>query len=436
MPSTSTRRDSPAAQAASGSRTSSHAPDVSRSDLPAGAPSRSTPPSSASAAAAVRDRPSSRASAGVDPHSGQALGDRHRPLVISRSGASSPLTCACPTVSKSKPNSDKRTSRIAPPTTAGSATLNTGHQPIDRKSTTWPRSGPGAPEEPVDEVAQRPAEDHAEPDRPPRRDQSAAHPDDADHHTGRDQRQHPGVAGGHRERRAGIAHQRPGDGVTDDRHRLAGREQPDGEHLGDDVEGQNHGRRPSSKQPRRGGCASAGRPSAPLGRGSVPRPAGFVSHSPIIPRAVDSLGAGMIRHEPHRRRSPPAGRSPPAPTTDGVLRPTRDRRRAGRGLPRRRSRRPDERRQLAAHPRGLGRDRARPSERGRRGCRRRRRHPRHRHHGGDRAVAGPDLRRRRTRGADRRAAQRRRARRRRAAPICATRWRWRPARRPADSACW
>src|SRR5947209_10313726 len=33
---------------------------------------------------------------------------------------------------------------MAPPTTDGSATLNTGHQPTDKKSTTWPRSGPGA----------------------------------------------------------------------------------------------------------------------------------------------------------------------------------------------------------------------------------------------------------------------------------------------------
>ena len=41
-------------------------------------------------------------------------------------------------------------------------------------------------------------------------------------------------------------------------------------------------------------------------------------------------------------------------------------------------------------------------------------HARHRHHGGDRAVAGADLRRRRPRGAHRRAAQRGRARRRRA----------------------
>src|SRR5258707_7700423 len=49
-----------------------------------------------------------------------------------------------PTVSKSNPKIDRMTSRMAPPTTDGSATLNTGHQPTERKSTTWPRSGPGA----------------------------------------------------------------------------------------------------------------------------------------------------------------------------------------------------------------------------------------------------------------------------------------------------
>ena len=48
-----------------------------------------------------------------------------------------------PTVSKSNPSADNVTRRIAPPTTDGSATLNTGHQPIDKKSTTCPRSGPG-----------------------------------------------------------------------------------------------------------------------------------------------------------------------------------------------------------------------------------------------------------------------------------------------------
>ena len=45
----------------SGSVTLSQAPPVSRSDLPAGTPSISTPPSSATAAAAVRDTPSRRA---------------------------------------------------------------------------------------------------------------------------------------------------------------------------------------------------------------------------------------------------------------------------------------------------------------------------------------------------------------------------------------
>src|SRR5271165_1310717 len=44
----------------SGRRTCSQAPAARRSDLPAGTPSNSTPPSSASAAAAVRDKPSNR----------------------------------------------------------------------------------------------------------------------------------------------------------------------------------------------------------------------------------------------------------------------------------------------------------------------------------------------------------------------------------------
>src|SRR5271156_2265822 len=39
---------------------------------------------------------------------------------------------------------ESTTSKMAPPTTDGSATLNTGHQPTDRKSTTCPCSGPGA----------------------------------------------------------------------------------------------------------------------------------------------------------------------------------------------------------------------------------------------------------------------------------------------------
>ena len=75
---------------------------------------------------------------GVDAHPRQSLRDRHRARRHSDGSA-----LRRPTVSKSKPNSDKATSRIAPPTTEGSATLNTGHQPMDRKSTTCPRNGPG-----------------------------------------------------------------------------------------------------------------------------------------------------------------------------------------------------------------------------------------------------------------------------------------------------
>ena len=138
MPSISTGVFSSGA-GASGSRTSSQAPAVSRSALPAGVPSRSTPPSSASAAAAVRDSPSSRASPASTriPASPSGTG-------INRVATMPALALRRPTVSKSNPNSDNATSRIAPPTTAGSATLNTGHQPMERKSTTCPRNGPGA----------------------------------------------------------------------------------------------------------------------------------------------------------------------------------------------------------------------------------------------------------------------------------------------------
>ncbi len=147
-----------------------------------------------------------------------------------------------PTVSKSNPNSDNTTSRMAPPTTDGSATLNTGHHPMDRKSTTWPRSGPGDRKNRSTRLPIAPPRIMPEPERPPRRHQPTAHPDDADDHARGDQREHPGVAGGHRERRTRVAHQRPRHGVADDRHRLTGREQLHGEHLRDDVQNEHHPR--------------------------------------------------------------------------------------------------------------------------------------------------------------------------------------------------
>ena len=154
---------------ASGNVTLSQAPASRRSDLPAGAPVDLD-------AAVLGDRgrggsgqPEQPGQAGVDPHTGQALRDRHRPLGHQAVSAVDRWlwrlrACVDRSVSKSYPNSDRPTSRIAPPTTAGSATLNTGHHPMDRKSTTCPRSGPGRAEEPVHQVAQRAAEDHAQPD--------------------------------------------------------------------------------------------------------------------------------------------------------------------------------------------------------------------------------------------------------------------------------
>ena len=106
----------------------------------------------------------------------------------------------------------------------------------------------GGPEEAIDQVAHGAAEDHAQAHRPPGRHQPPPHPEDADDHTGRDQGQHPGVAGRHREGRTRIAHQGPGHRVADDRHRLAGRQQFDGKDFGDDVEGQDY-RRDRQQQP-------------------------------------------------------------------------------------------------------------------------------------------------------------------------------------------
>ena len=219
---------------------------------------------------------------GVDAHARQSLGDGHRtvsqhaPLLLivapcivagatqlrsaSRRTPVSRSALRRPTVSKSKPKIDSTTSKMAPPTTDGSATLKTGHQPTDKKSTTCPRSGPGARKNRSTRLPVAPPRIIPQSHRPPRRHQPPSHPEDADHHTGRDQRQHPGVSRRHRERGPRVTHQRPGHRVTDDRHRLARGQQLDGEHLGHDVKREHHARHRQqqtqpSRLPRRGNAS-------------------------------------------------------------------------------------------------------------------------------------------------------------------------------------
>ena len=151
MPSMSTGVFSSGA-GASGSRTSSHAPGVSRSDLPTGVAVEVDAAVLGQRRGGGAGQPEQPGQPGVDAHARQSL---RAPASSGCPSGGVGLTSADrlstgsspglrrPTVSKSNPNSDNTTSRIAPPTTAGSATLNTGHQPMDRKSTTWPRSGPG-----------------------------------------------------------------------------------------------------------------------------------------------------------------------------------------------------------------------------------------------------------------------------------------------------
>lgn len=107
-------------------------------------------------------QPEQPGQAGVDPHSGQTLGHRHGAFghVADSAGRLRPGV-----VSNSYPNNDGTTSRIAPPTTAGSATLvpaTSRRTKVDDVAAHRPRR----PEETVHQIAQRTAQDHAQADRP------------------------------------------------------------------------------------------------------------------------------------------------------------------------------------------------------------------------------------------------------------------------------
>ena len=391
MPSISTGVFSTGA-GASGSRTSSHAPAVSLSDLPARAPSTSTPPSSASVATAVRDSPSSRASPASTRIPASPSGTGIDGVVVTLDALG--LAAADRIEVETEQRQGNQQDRPADHRRIG----HVEHRPpADRQEVDdMPPQRSRRAEEPVDQVAHRAAEDHAEADRPPRRHQPPAHPDDADHHAGGDQREHPRVAGGHRERGAGVAHQRPGDGVADDRHRLAGCQQLHRENLGDDVEHQHH-RRDSKQQAQpallRGlRRLTSGRAGDRIAVGHrLGRSRGFISHSPIIPKSGfgNDFRHGSPRCRHHRWHHRQQQRRPRGQA------PHSQRRGPDRGT-RRRRRRPDGDGQLAVDTRALGPD----PRLGAVGLRERRGRWRghrawHRHHGGNGALARADLRRRR-----------------------------------------
>ena len=267
MPSMSTGVFSSGA-GASGSRTCSHAPALSRSDLPACTPSSSTPPSSAIAAAALRDTPSRRATPASTrmPASPSGTGiDRWAISSSTPSAGSSAASSSLPLVGSPTADGvevvaeDRQHHQQDCPTDHRRVRDVEHRPPADRQKVhdvAAQRSG--CPEEAIDQVAHRAAEDHPQADRPPGRHQPSAHPEDPDHHGARDQRQQPGVAGSHRERGTRIADQRPGHRVADDRHRLARGQQLDGEHFGDHVQGQHHRRdRQQQRRRRRGGLEAA-----------------------------------------------------------------------------------------------------------------------------------------------------------------------------------
>ena len=240
---------------------------------------------------------------GVDAHSRQPLGDRHR---AGRHYDVVGLAAADRIEVKTEQRQDNQQDRPAHHGRVGDVEHRPPADGQEIHDMALQRSRRA--EEPVDQVAHRAAEDHAEADGPPRRDQPPAHPDDADHHTGGDQREDPGVAGGHRERGAGVAHQCPGDGVADDRHRLARCQQLHREHLGDDVEHQHHRRDGEQQaQPRFGaGCGAS--PSV------TARPFPGIHQSlPHHPKEW----FGMIPPWVASSSSPPAAPSPPAATTTG-----------------------------------------------------------------------------------------------------------------------
>ena len=112
--------------------------------------------------------------------------------------------------SNSMPSRATMAAVTAPQTIAESARLNTGQMwpsLLNRliQSTTCPRPKPGRPEQPVDQVAERAAEDQPQRDRPADRAHPPGRADDHDDDDERDGGQQHGGAGSDRECGAGVA---------------------------------------------------------------------------------------------------------------------------------------------------------------------------------------------------------------------------------------
>ena len=153
---------------------------------------------------------------------------------------------------------------MPPQTIAESATLNTGQTlpsgpKTDRKSTTPPRRKPGVAEDPVDQVAERAAEDQAEGDRPAGREQPARRPHDDDGDDDRDQAEHDRGALGEGERGADVAQLGQVERAAEQADVLARLDGRDHDQLGDQVGQQDDGGEGEQQAgPRRRGTGRGG----------------------------------------------------------------------------------------------------------------------------------------------------------------------------------
>ena len=134
------------------------------------------------------------------------------------------------------PRRVSRTTRTPAHTIAVSARLKIGQCGNSRKSTTWPRATPGARNSRSERFPHAPPSSRPKATAQQPAAESARSPDDEDHDRDGDQGQHPGHAGGRRERRPGVAGQVEAQHRTEEAGRLPLGEVGDGERLGDLIE--------------------------------------------------------------------------------------------------------------------------------------------------------------------------------------------------------